>query len=99
MSREEFVEKIEKLEKERFNLKREYISEHTPFPINSIVEVRDNRTGKLLIKGVVATYFVSTITGIINVVIHKITKKGKTCNDNWKYYNIEDSSFKIIKLD
>lgn len=99
MSREEFLEKIKELNEERFKLKRDYISEHAPYPINSIVKVIDNQTGKLLFKGAITTYFLSTINGHIDVAIHKITKKGKICFNIREYYNLDDSTISIIKED
>lgn len=99
MSREEYLEKIRELEKERINLKRDYILEHAPYPINSIVEVIDNRTDALLVRGVITKYFVFSIYGYINVAIHKITKKGKIANNCPRIYKIDDPNIRIVRVD
>lgn len=97
MRKEEFLEKIKQLNDARINLKRDYILEHAPYPINTIVKVKDNRSGELLFEGVISTYFVSSLTGRIDVVIHKITKKRTISKSIRKYYNIEDSKIIIIR--
>ena len=99
MSREDFLEKIRELEKERINLKRDYILEHAPYPINSIVDVIDNRNDALLFRGVITQYFVFSLSGNIDVAIHKITKKGKISNNIRKYYKIDDSNIRIVRVD